>query len=79
MHPTFNLVERLCEVPYGEALTEAPTPFVTPLVAFTWEFLSSLVSSAGALADNSSAEMSSRKRSGCVPEGPSVSLVVMKT
>jgi hypothetical protein len=31
------------------------------------------------LADNSSAEMSSRKRSGCVPEGPSVSLVVMKT
>jgi hypothetical protein len=28
MHPAFNLVERLCEVPYGEALTETPTPFV---------------------------------------------------
>jgi hypothetical protein len=33
MHPTFNIVERLCEVLYGEALTETPTPFVTPLVA----------------------------------------------
>jgi hypothetical protein len=42
-------------------------------------FLSSLVSSAGALADNSSAEISSRKRSGCVPEGLDISLVVMKT
>jgi hypothetical protein len=37
------------------------------------------VSSAGALADNSSAEISSRYRSGTVPEGPGVSLVVMKT
>jgi hypothetical protein len=37
------------------------------------------VSSAGALADNSSAEISSRYRSGNVPEGPGVSLVVMKT
>jgi hypothetical protein len=35
MHPAFNLVQRLCEVPYGEALTETPTPFVTPLVALT--------------------------------------------
>jgi hypothetical protein len=37
------------------------------------------VSSAGALADNSSAEMSSRCWSGTVPEGPGVSFVVMKT
>jgi hypothetical protein len=37
------------------------------------------VSSAGALADNSSAEISSRYRSGIVPEGPGVLLVVMKT
>jgi hypothetical protein len=29
MHPTFDLVKRLCEVPYGEALTETPTPFIT--------------------------------------------------
>jgi hypothetical protein len=42
-------------------------------------FLSSLVLSADALADNSSAEISSRKRSGCVPECPDVSLVVIKT
>jgi hypothetical protein len=35
MHPALNLVERLCEVPYGEALTETPPPFVTPPVALT--------------------------------------------
>jgi hypothetical protein len=35
MHPTFNLVERLCEVLYGEALTETPTPFVAPPVTLT--------------------------------------------
>jgi hypothetical protein len=28
MHPAFNLVESLCEVPYGEVLTETPTLFV---------------------------------------------------
>jgi hypothetical protein len=42
-------------------------------------FLSSLVSSAGALADNSSVEMSSKYQSGRVPEGPGVSLAAMKT
>jgi hypothetical protein len=35
MHPAFNLVKRLFEVPYGEALTETSTPFVTPPVALT--------------------------------------------
>jgi hypothetical protein len=35
MHLTLNLVERLCEVQYGEALTETLTPFVTPPVALT--------------------------------------------
>jgi hypothetical protein len=35
MHPAFNLVKRLCEVPYGEALTETPTLFVTLPVALT--------------------------------------------
>jgi hypothetical protein len=35
MHPAFNLVERLCEVPYGEALTETSTPFVTLPVTLT--------------------------------------------
>jgi hypothetical protein len=28
MHPAFNLVKRLCEVPYGEALTETLMSFV---------------------------------------------------
>jgi hypothetical protein len=37
------------------------------------------VSSAGALTDSSSAEMSSRYRSLAVPEGPSVSPAAMKT
>jgi hypothetical protein len=35
MHPAFNLVEHLCQVPYGEAFTEMPTSFVTPPVALT--------------------------------------------
>jgi hypothetical protein len=35
MHPAFNLVKRLCEVPYGEALTETSTPLVTLLVMLT--------------------------------------------
>jgi hypothetical protein len=35
VHPAFNLVERLCEVPYGEALTETPTTFVAPPVTLT--------------------------------------------
>jgi hypothetical protein len=42
-------------------------------------FLSSLVSSAGVLADNLSAEISSKYRSGLVPEGPGVSPAAMKT
>jgi hypothetical protein len=35
MHPVFNLVERLCEVTYGEALTEMPTPFVALPITLT--------------------------------------------
>jgi hypothetical protein len=35
MHPAFNLVESLCEVPYGEALTETPTSFVALPVTLT--------------------------------------------
>jgi hypothetical protein len=42
-------------------------------------FLLSSFLSAGALADNSSAEISSRYRSGRVPEGPGVSPAAMKT
>jgi hypothetical protein len=34
-HPAFDLVKCLCEVPYGEALTETSTPFVTLPVALT--------------------------------------------
>jgi hypothetical protein len=60
VHPAFDLVKRLCEVSYGEALMETSTPFVTLPMRSRRAFLSSLVSSAGALADNSSAEISSR-------------------
>jgi hypothetical protein len=35
VHPAFDLVKRLCEVPYGEALTETSTTFVTLPVALT--------------------------------------------
>jgi hypothetical protein len=35
MHPAFDLVKCLSEVPYGEALTETSTPFVTLPVALT--------------------------------------------
>jgi hypothetical protein len=35
MHPTFDLVKHLCEVPYGEALTETSTPFVTLPITLT--------------------------------------------
>jgi CBS-domain-containing membrane protein len=35
MHPAFDLVKFLCEVPYGEALTETSMPFVTLPVALT--------------------------------------------
>jgi hypothetical protein len=35
MHPAFDLVKRLCEVPYGEALTETSTSFVTLPVTLT--------------------------------------------
>jgi hypothetical protein len=35
MHPAFNLVEHLCEVPYGEALTEMSTSFVALPVTLT--------------------------------------------
>jgi hypothetical protein len=35
MHPAFNFVEHLCEVPYEEALTKTTASFVTPLVVFT--------------------------------------------
>jgi hypothetical protein len=35
MHPAFNLVKRLCEVSYGEDLTEMSTSFVTLPVTLT--------------------------------------------
>jgi hypothetical protein len=35
MHPAFDLVKCLCEVPYGEALTETSMPFIPLPVART--------------------------------------------
>jgi hypothetical protein len=75
VYPALDLVECFCEVADGEGLAETSAPFVSLSVAFT-----SGVSVGGGsvLADNSSAEMSSRYWSWTVPEGPGVSLVVMK-
>jgi hypothetical protein len=67
VHSSFDLIKCLCEIPYGEGFTEASTPFVSLLLRSRREFSSSLASSAGALADNSSAEISSKYRSGRVP------------
>jgi hypothetical protein len=35
VHPVFDLIKCLCEIPYGEALTETSTPFVPLPVALT--------------------------------------------
>jgi hypothetical protein len=35
VHPAFNLIECLCEVPDGEALTETPTSSVAPPITLT--------------------------------------------
>jgi hypothetical protein len=35
MHPAFDLVKCLYEVPYGEALTETSTPFITLPIVLT--------------------------------------------
>jgi hypothetical protein len=79
VHPVGDLVESLCEILNRERFTETSASFISLLVALTSVFLSSLVSSAGALADSSSFEMSSKYRSGRVLEGPGVSPVAMKT
>jgi hypothetical protein len=79
VHLALDLVECFREVPDGKGLAETSASFVLLSVGFTSSVLLASVSSAGALADNSSAEISSRYRSGTVPEGPDVSLVVIKT
>jgi hypothetical protein len=35
VHPAFDLVKGLCEIPYGKVLTEMSTPFVPLPVALT--------------------------------------------
>jgi hypothetical protein len=35
VHPTFDLIKFLCEIPYGEGFTETSTPFVPLPVALT--------------------------------------------
>jgi hypothetical protein len=77
VHLVDDLVEGLCEIPDGEGFAETSALFVSLPIAFILAFLSSLVSSAGALADNSSAEMSSKYLSGRVSEGPGVSPAAM--
>jgi hypothetical protein len=78
VHLDLDLVECFCEVADGKGRRRRRHSFRFLLRSRRVSLLAS-VSSAGALADNSSAEMSSRYLSGTVPEGPGVSLVVMKT
>jgi hypothetical protein len=73
-----DLIEDLCEIPYRDGFSETSTPFVALPIAFTLGVLVVLVSSAGALVDNSSAEISLKYRSGRVLEGPGVSPAAMK-
>jgi hypothetical protein len=35
VHPAFNLIKCLCEIPYGKAFTETSTPFVPLSIALT--------------------------------------------
>jgi hypothetical protein len=35
VHPTFDLIKCLCEIPYGEGFTEMSMPFVPLPVALT--------------------------------------------
>jgi hypothetical protein len=35
VHPAFDLVKGLCEIPYGEVLTETSTPFIPLPIALT--------------------------------------------
>jgi hypothetical protein len=79
VHPALELVECFREVPDGKGLTETSASFVPLSIAFTSGVPVGVGLVAGALADNSSAEISLRYRSGTVSEGPGVSLVVMKT
>jgi hypothetical protein len=79
LYLALDLVECFCEVADGEGLAETSAPFVPPSLRSHRVSLLVLVSSAGALANNSSTEMSSRYWSGTIPEGLGVSFVVMKT
>jgi hypothetical protein len=79
VHLVGDLIEGLCEIPYREGFSETSPPFVALLVVLTSGVFVVIVSLAAALADNSSAEISSKYRSGRVPEGPGVSLAAMKT
>jgi hypothetical protein len=79
VHPVGDLVQSLGEVSDGESLAEMSAPFIPLPVAVTSGVLVISVSSAGALAHNSSSEMSLRYRSGRFPEGLGVSPAAMKT
>jgi hypothetical protein len=79
VHPAGDSIQGLCEIPYGKGFVEMSTPFISFLLRSRRVFLSLLVSSTGALADNSSAEMSLKYRSGRVPEGSGISPTAMKT
>jgi hypothetical protein len=78
VYPALDLVESFREVVDGEVVSERRRSFRFLLRSRRASLLAP-VSSAGASAESSSAEMSSRYRSSAVPEGPGVSPAAMKT
>jgi hypothetical protein len=79
VHSVGDLIESLCRIPYRRDSRRRLRRSLRFLLRSCRAFLSSLVSSAGALADSLSVDMSSKLRSGRVPEGLGVSSTAMKT
>jgi hypothetical protein len=79
VHPALDLVECFREVPDGRDSRRRRRSSFHFLLRSRRASLLASVSSAGALADNSSTKISLRYWSGTVPEGHGVSLVVTKT
>jgi hypothetical protein len=79
VYPALNLVECFSKDAMGREWRRRRRRSLRFLLCSRRASLLAGVSSAGTLADNSSAEMSSRYWSGTVPKGPGISLVVMKT
>jgi hypothetical protein len=82
VYSVLNRLERFCMVADGEVVSEPPAArrrSLRFLIRSHRATLLAAVSSAGASADSSSAELSSRYLSGAVPGVPGLSPAAMKT